>query len=131
MSRIALALLAVSVCVTPGKAESEVPAAEAIGLQAAMQGHIEANLVDGALLHIDPVTGDVQPFYPAKAHPKIVRVGPYYYLCANFRDADGLEVMVNFYVAKAAGKYVFFHTMFGDDEALEAQIEKHATDLAN
>ncbi|MFO1172472.1 MAG: hypothetical protein U1E49_16120 [Hyphomicrobiaceae bacterium] len=131
MSRIALALLAFSVSITPAKAETEVPAAEAIGLQAAMQRHIEANLVDGALLHIDPVTGIVQSFYPAKAHPKIMQVGPYYYLCANFRDDAGTEVMVNFYVAKQSGKYVFFHTLFGEDEAFEAQFEKHAAQPAN
>lgn len=131
MSRIALALVAITLAISPAKAETEVPAAEAIGLQAAMQRYIEANLVDGALLHVDTATGIVHPYYPAKAHPKIMQVGRYYYLCANFRGAAGEEVMVNFYIAKDRDKYVFFHVVFGEDEALEARIEQNAPAPAN
>lgn len=126
MSRLVMAMLALAVLVAPARAESEVPASEAIGLQAAMQQYIEANLVNGALLRVDEATGNVHSYYPAKAHPKIMKVGKYYYLCANFRDVDGKEVMFNFYVAKAGSNYVFFHMLLGEDEALEARIEQHA-----
>ncbi len=129
--RISAVLLALVLAVSSAKAETEVPAVEAIGLQAAMQSYIEANLVNGSLLHIDESTGAVQSYYPAKAHPKIMQVGRYYYLCANFRDAHGQEVMLNFYVAKDGDRYVFFHTIFGEDEALEERIEQHAAKLTN
>lgn len=129
--RISAALLALVLVVSSAKAESVVPAAEAIALQAAMQSHIEANLVGGALLYLDAKTGVVGAYYPAKAHPKIMRIGPYYYLCANFRDADGQEVMINFFVAEDDGKFVFFHTLLGEDEALEERIEKAAGKLTN
>lgn len=131
MSRVALALMALALAVSPANAESEVPAAEAIALQATMQTYIDANLVNGALLHIDESSGIVHAYYPAKAHPKIMRVGKYYYLCSNFRDASGSEVIFNFYVAKSGDKYVVFHTLLGDDEALEERIEQHAGDVTN
>lgn len=131
MSRFAFAVVALALAVMPARAESEVPAAEAIGLQAAMQRYIESNLVNGALLHIDVATGIVHSYYPAKAHPKIMAIGKYYYLCANFRDEKGQEVMFNFYVARDGKRYVFFHTLLGEDEALEERIERHAAKLTN
>ncbi len=131
MSRFAFALLALGLAGSPARAETEVPATEAIGLQAAMQSYIEANLVNGALLHIDDTTGIAHSYYPAKAHPKIMQVGRYYYLCASFRDTGGQDVMLNFYVAKDGNRYVVFHTLIGEDDALEARIEAHAAKLMN
>lgn len=131
MPRFALVLFAIALAVSPVKAETEVPAVEAIALQAAMQSYIEANLVNGSLLHIDESTGAVHSYYPAKSLPKIMQIGRHYYLCANFRDGNGQEVMLNFYVAKDGDRHVFFHTIFGEDEALEERIEQHAAKLTN
>ncbi len=81
----------------PAIAEESVAPEELAGLQAAMQNHIDQLSVDGALLHLDPASGKVRKVFPAKAHPTIWKIGNYYYLCADFRDAEGKDLMVNFY----------------------------------
>ena len=110
----------------PAEAEAPVPDSELASLQAAMQTHIDQSLVDGALLQLDEKTGKVRPLYPAKAHPMIESLGKYFYLCANFRDEQGTEVMVNFFAAKDHDKYVVFHTTFEENKKLESLIEQNA-----
>ena len=118
--------MAVTLACLPARAETPVSEAEMVSLQAAMQIHIDQNLVDGALLQLDDKTGKVRPLYPAKAHPKIMALGRYYYLCANFRDELGNEVMVNFFAVKDHDRYVIFYTDFDDNKELEHLIEKNS-----
>jgi hypothetical protein len=115
----------------PAFAAESVAPDELASLQAAMQSHIDQLSVDGALLHLDPATGKVRKVFPAKAHPKIMKVGSYYYLCADFRDADGKDLMVNFYAVNDSGRYVFFYTDFTGDEELEHKVEKNAKVASN
>ncbi|MEZ5925990.1 MAG: hypothetical protein R3D57_16590 [Hyphomicrobiaceae bacterium] len=131
MLRLGLLLCAFALVVTPARAETAISSAEAISLQVAMQRHIDQNLVDGALLRLDERSGIVRSYYPAKAHPKIMRLGAYYYMCASFRDGDGQEVMINFFMTKGHNGYVVFHTLVGQDEALEARVADHAPKLVN
>ncbi len=126
MKRACTAIAVLMMASLPLRAETPVPEGELASLQAAMQSHIEKTLVDGALLQLDEKTGKVRPLYPAKAHPMIEAVGKYYYLCANFRDEQGKEVMVNFFAANDHGKYVVFHTTFEENEELERLIEENA-----
>jgi DNA-binding LacI/PurR family transcriptional regulator len=126
MKRILIATTMLIFASFPVRADAPVPEGELASLQAAMQSHIDQNLVDGALLHLDEKTGKVRPLYPAKAHPKIMALGKYYYMCANFRDQQGAEVMVNFFAAKTHDRYVIFHTDFDANEELEHLLEKNA-----
>lgn len=131
MKRACFAALALVLACLPARAEMNVSEGEFASLQAVMQSHIDQNLVDGALLHLDEKTGKVRPLYPAKAHPMIMAVGDYYYLCADFRDENGEKAMVNFYAAKDRDRYVIFYTDFNENEALEHLIEKNGKLASN
>ena len=110
--------LVVSLAVMTGSAHS-APVSEKAALQAAMQQHIDRNLVEGAFLHLDMDTGQVRRLYPVSPHPVILRMGDYFILCSNFRDAAGESVNVDFYVARNADSYVIFHTAVDDRLMLE------------
>ena len=126
MKKIFAAALALALLGTAARAESMVSEGEFANLQAVMQTHIERNLVNGALLQLDEATGVFRELFPAAPHPKIMAIGKYYYLCADFRDAEGKDVMVNFLAAKDDDRYVIFHTIFGEDHELEKRIEQQA-----
>ncbi len=131
MKRACFAAIALVLACLPVRAEMNVSEGEFATLQAVMQSHIDQNLVDGALLHLDEKTGKVRALYPAKAHPMIMALGQYYYLCSDFRDQDGKKVMVNFYAAKDHDHYVIFHTDFEANEELEHLVEKNGKLASN
>jgi hypothetical protein len=96
---------------------------EKASLQAAMQQYINRNLVDDAYLHLDLATGEVQRLRPVTAHPIILRMGEYFVLCGDFRDAEGNDVNVDFFLARQGNSYVVFHSLVGDREKLQALIK--------
>jgi hypothetical protein len=79
------------------------------GLQAAMQRHIQRNLVDGAYLHLKTKTGEVQRLQPVTPHPMIMKMGQHFVLCFDFRDAEGKAVEIDFYLARRNRSFVVFH----------------------
>jgi hypothetical protein len=107
--RLSAALLTLMVVFAAPPAWS-IGLSEKAGLQAAMQRHIDRQLVDGAFLHLDLKTGVVRQLHPVSAHPIILRMGKHYVLCFNFRDEKGKEVEIDFYLARQAKSYVVFHT---------------------
>lgn len=123
MHKFVSAAFALVLLASPAMSGHPAPEAELVRLQATLQIHIERNLVAGALLQLDEKTGEIRQLYPAKAHPKIIVLGNYFYLCADFRDTDGKDVRINFYAAKDGDKYVIFQTTFEDNEELERLVE--------
>lgn len=109
VSRLSAATLAL-VLVFAAPQAWPIGLSEKAGLQAAMQRHIDRQLVDGAFLHLDLKTGVVQRLHPVNAHPVILRMGKHYVLCFNFRDDKGKTVEIDFYLARKAKSYVVFHT---------------------
>jgi len=107
--RLSVAMLAAAVLFAAPQAWS-TRLAEKAGLQAAMQRHIDRQLVGGAFLHLDLKTGEVQKLHPVKTHPTILRLGEHYVLCFEFRDDKGKDVEIDFYLARKANSYVVFHT---------------------
>ena len=93
---------------TAAAAEDET--AMAADLQIAMQRHIDRAVIDGALLHLDPATGTLTPFYPTKAHPVILAGEGYFVLCGELADAAGRVVEVDYYLAPAGGGFRVFRT---------------------
>jgi hypothetical protein len=102
-----------------------------VALQAAMQSHIDAVTIDGAVLNFVAAEGKAVPLYPSKAHPKIMTMGAHFVMCADFVDAAGNAVMANFYMAKNESGYVVYHTTFGPDAALEAMMKDGKVAMAN
>ena len=92
---------------------------EKASLQAAMFQHIDGLLVNGAFLKLNAKDGRAEPLAPTKAHPMILRMGEHFVLCSDFRGADGKDVNIDFYMARAGAKFVVFHTEVGNRKPLE------------
>ena len=86
-----------------------------VRLQSDLQRHIYRSLVDGAFHTLNSETGDVRALYPLTSHPLILKMGEHYIMCADFRDSQGNEVDVDFYlIRKPKGFQVF-----------QAEIDNH------
>ncbi len=109
---------------TGAAADQTVGTADKAALQAAMQRHIDRSLVNGAYLHLDFDTGDVQKLHPVKAHPMILQMGEYFVLCSDFRDQTGKPVNIDFYLARQDRFYVVFRSAVDDRSKLERLMEK-------
>ncbi len=79
-----------------------------VSLQAAMQQHIESQLVDGAYLRSETETGDVVPLYPDTAYTIIFEMGEHFILCYDFRDGEGSAINADFYLARAGTSFGCF-----------------------
>ncbi|MEO9901527.1 hypothetical protein [Nisaea sp.] len=84
--------------------------AEKASIQASMQRHVDGKLVDGALLYLDQKSGEVHRLHPVTAHPMIMTMGDHYVLCFDFRNDEGKNVPVDYYMARRNNEYVVFHT---------------------
>lgn len=93
-------------------------------LQAAMQQHIERNLVNGAILHLDTVTGEVRSLYPTKAHPMVIEMGDYFILCADLRDKAGKAIPLDLYMAPRGRSFTVFHTEINNRVPLNKFMKK-------
>lgn len=98
--------LAVAMLIIPAvaSATSALSLSDRASLQAAMQRHIDNALVDGHYLYLDDSAGLVRKLRPMSAHPVILRMGPYFVLCADFRGEEGEDVNVDFYIARKTGR---------------------------
>ena len=104
-------------------AEQPTSVAAKVALQAAMQRHINSQLVDGAYLQLNPKSGEVRPLHPVKAHPIILTMGDYFILCSDFRDAKGKSVNIDFYMARQGDRYVVFHSAVDNRDLLERLMD--------
>ena len=95
---------------------------EKAALQAAMQQHIDRNLVEGAFLHLDTETGRVRQLYPQSPHPMILRMSEYFVLCSDFKDGACRSVNVDFYIARDSQSYVIFHSAVDDRANLQRRL---------
>ena len=82
---------------------------EKANMQAAMQRHIDRQMVKGVYLYLENQSGEVRVLHPVTAHPVILSMGPYYVMCYDFRDDQGKDVNVDFYLARKNSSYVVFH----------------------
>lgn len=92
--------------------------AEKAALHATMQRHIDGRLIDGAYLHLTRATGKIRELYPVSAHPQILRVGKYFVLCSDFRDKQGKNVNIDFYIARGNDGHVVFQTIVDNRQRL-------------
>ena len=106
-----LAALVLSViALTPAVSAAADSTVDKTRLQAAMQQHIERQLVDGAILHLDTASGDVQTLYPTQAHPMILQMGEHFVLCSDLKDESGKSMPIDLYMAQKGKRFVVFHT---------------------
>lgn len=129
-------LLTASVCVSLGFGISPALAgsisdSELVSLQVTMQSHIDATLVEGAMLSMDAASGNVMHYYPTKAHPKVMTMGDNFIMCAEMVDENGNNSMANFYIARAGAKFMVFQTTVGSDPILEKLMKDGRVAMAN
>ena len=67
-------------------------------IQASMQDFIDRQSSNGIYLHYDPVSGELRRLRLKELHSGIVKKGDYYVSCADFSDADGKLVDMDFLV---------------------------------
>lgn len=111
---LVLGLLSITSMTT--KAEGTVDKAK---LQAAMQQHIQRNLVNGAILQLDINTGDVRQLYPTQAHPMVIAMGDNFVLCTDLRDKAGNAMPLDLYMAPSGRSFTVFHTEIGNRAPLK------------
>lgn len=93
-------------------------------LQAAMQQHIQRHVVEGAILHFDPATGEARPLYPTTAHPMVIAMGDHFVLCTDLRDKSGKQMPLDLYMARKGRSYVVFHTEIDNRAPLQRLLKK-------
>ena len=78
-------------------------------LQAAMQRHVDRQLVDHAYLVLNQ-SGEVLRLHPVTAHPLVMVMGEdKFVLCFEFRNDSGRDVEVDFYISRTVDSFVVFH----------------------
>lgn len=94
-----------------------------VRLQSDLQRHIYRSLVNGAFHTLDSKTGDVRALYPLVSHPLILQMGEYYVMCADFRDSEGNDVDVDFYLIKKPKGFQVFRAEIDNHELLEGMMK--------
>ena len=94
-----------------------------VRLQSDLQKHIYRSLVDGAFHTLDSQTGEVKALYPLVSHPLILTMGKYYVMCADFCDADGNPVDIDFYMIKKPKGFQVFRAEVNNHELLEGMMQ--------
>jgi hypothetical protein len=117
--------------VNPTWAGTTVSQENLTALQATMQSFVDQSLVDGAILQIDYETGKTQPIYPGKAHPIVMAIDDKFVLCSEFRDANGLAVNADFYIAGSDDKFVVYAAHYGPHPELEALAKAGKATMVN
>jgi hypothetical protein len=116
---VSLCLTLVTLSIPTAFAGQKMGISEKIQLQASMQTHIEARLISGAYLHVQKKTGEVKKLYPVTAHPMILKMGPYFVLCSDFRDVDGKQANIDFYMARRGKGFVVFDALIDERTGLQ------------
>lgn len=118
MKTLATLALGLAVMATPILAETERTKLR-IELQASMQRHIDRSTVEGAFMSIDLDSGDLNKYFPTKAHTAVLEGDGYYVLCADMRDEGGKSVPVDYYMVKARRGYKVFKTEIANRKPLK------------
>lgn len=72
-------------------------------IQESMRDFIDRQLIDGKFYVYDPLTDDVLALQKPNLHDGIVKKGSFYISCADFIDAGGHSVDLDFMVADQGG----------------------------
>jgi len=96
-----------------------VSASEKIVLQAAMQQHVENQLIEGAMLDLDLESGEIRKLYPTKTHPMIMTMGENFVLCLTLNDTDGKEYLADYYIAPQDDGFVVISAEINNRGALK------------
>jgi len=95
----------------PASAVEPLSQQHKVELQVALMEYIDANSIDGKFVHFDARTQQLVKLFPANLHPMIVPTSSIYFLCADFRDAKGYKVDVDFIATDGEDGFLVFQAM--------------------
>ena len=95
-----------------------------VALQMALLEYVDANLMGDRFFYFDPVSETAVGLYPANLHPMIVPNGEIVFLCADFRDADGGKVDVDFVARKHEGRFLVFQTLVNNRDVVRRAMKR-------
>lgn len=116
-------LVALCFILAPGTGVASTVQETKVQLQADLQKHIYRSLVDGAYHTLDPARGEVIPLYPLVSHPMILKMGDYFVMCADFRDANGNDVDIDFYMIKQNKRFLIFRAEVDNHQLLDGLMK--------
>ena len=93
-------------------------------LQATVQQHIERQMVDGAVLHLDSKQGEVIELYPSQAHTSIFQMDDHFVLCAELRDKTGRKLPLDVYLARRGKSFVVFRAEIGNRAVFDSLYKR-------
>ncbi|SHG78548.1 hypothetical protein SAMN05444003_0912 [Cognatiyoonia sediminum] len=106
----ALSIATVLALSSPTSAADEDRVTVRTELQVAMQRHVDRNLIEGVVLHVDLESGDLMELYPTTAHPMIMASDEYFIVRADLVDAEGGQFDVDYYMAETDRGYKVIRT---------------------
>ena len=95
-----------------------------VALQMALLEYVDANLMGDQFFYFDPGSETTVGLYPANLHPMIVPNGEIVFLCADFRDADGGKVDVDFVARKHEGQFLVFQTLVNNRDVVRRAMKR-------
>ncbi|MBL4783904.1 MAG: hypothetical protein JKY49_00600 [Cohaesibacteraceae bacterium] len=82
-----------------------------VQLQLALMDYVETNSNEGVFLHFDTKLKKLERLYPANLHPMIIPVEGMFFLCADFRTAEGDKRDVDFIAVPHNGEFRVIQAM--------------------
>ena len=119
-----LCLVLVSLLGTLPTAAWGLSLSETATVHATMQRYIDRRMVEGVYIYLEGESAEVRALHPVTAHPTILKVGRYYVACFDFRDDQGRDVNVDFYLARKEASYVVFHAAIDDRKLLQRMMQE-------
>ncbi|MEM7256215.1 MAG: hypothetical protein AAF404_02380 [Pseudomonadota bacterium] len=118
-SKSLMLLVALFFIIAPGAGIASSMQETKVQLQSDLQKHIYRSLVNGAYHTLDSTTGEVRALYPHVSHPMILKMGDYFVMCADFRDANGNDVDIDFYMIKQNKRFLVFRAEIDNHQLLD------------
>lgn len=122
---IALSTLLVVASWSPSLAGGSISQEDKVALQMALLEYVDANLIGDQFFYFDPNSEATIALYPANLHPMIVPNGEIVFLCADFRDADGGKVDVDFVARKQDGEFFVFQTLVNNRDVVRRAMKRN------
>ncbi len=113
--------------IAPAAATEKLDQQHKVELQVALMEYIDANSVDGKFVYFDARTRQMVELFPANLHPMIVPASSIYFLCADFRDAKGYKVDVDFVATQSEDGFIVFQSMVNQRHIVREMMKSQSS----
>jgi len=116
---IALCLITAS----PAQADS-IEMKTRIDLQMGLKHYIEARTSDNVYEHFNVESGEIEPLVLKNLHPVIFVNGSKYMMCADYLDANGNDVLIDYIVSLTGNEFQVEQEIPGKRDYLKQLFER-------